>query len=96
MLTKMKMRQLVKSGAMHPICLVRDQLIESASHHPLWRDIDFTKFPWPRGRTLWDLVAHVCQKELLRIAASEKHYFNMLEQIEVALFGKSNPERISI
>lgn len=73
--------------------LVREQLIQAGGSHPLWSEVDFTQFPWPMGRTLWDLVARLFQEEFLRLAISEKHYYRLLGQVEIAVFGKTNPER---
>ncbi len=92
-MTSLKLKKLVKSGAVHPLALVRDKIIAKGVSHPIWQDTDLTEFPWPCGRTLFDLVAKVAQEEFLRLAISEKHYYRMLDKVELEIFGRTNPER---
>lgn len=90
-----KLQKHVKSGATHPIALVRDDIISLGKVHPIWQEVndDLSFFPWPNGRTLFDLVAHVCQKHFLPLGISTKHYYNLVEKVEIFVFGRTCPDR---
>ncbi len=97
-ITKRKRKTLIKSGAIHPFAVISERLKARAKDHPVWSGdyaYDLQSFPWPPGRTLWDLVAFEFQEVFGRMGLTEKHYFDLLGKVEIEVFGKTNPERVN-
>lgn len=84
-MSQRRLRNLVKSGAIHPIALVYSQLMNQT--HESFLEQDFTKFPWISAKSLYDRVA------FLPLGISDKHYYKLLDQVEIFVFGRINPER---
>ena len=85
--TRNRIRRLVRSGALHPMALLRETIIERRRNHPVWKDQPYQPFPWPRSApTLTDLVAAAMQDERL-LNRREDTYWRMYDQVWEVVFG---------